>query len=530
MSATGQVDKRSYDQEFPFEEPSPTIQKYGLADQRPSSIRIVDDGKPEAEQAAVEGKPRYRVPLVSEIQAMPKTGLKVMSTFSGCGGSCLGFEWAGYTPLLAVEFVASAVESYRANHPGVPVFTDDIRTLTAAEALRLMGIKRGELDVLEGSPPCESFSTAGIRSKGWGQTRSYSDGKNQVMDDLFFEFTRLLGGIKPRAFVAENVSGLVKGSAKGYFIRIHKELEAQGYRVQARMLDAQWLGVPQRRQRVIFVGVRRGLRLDPVFPDPLPYRYSIRDALADLGAGPERLVYENGGLGGASADGLPEEDLDAPIRAITKSHGVDGHFRVDRVKYDNGGWSRHDVDLDGPMRTVTKAHGEAGHFRVDRGEPGEIIGLAGGWPHRAMSVDEPVATIGKGGLTAGSIQAHEVKRAGDPVRDGQPLKHDYPDRWESLAPGEHDPDHHDLVRSDPDAPVDTITRIGGASHRSAATHPDDPRKFSIPELRRLCGFPDDFELAGSYAQQWERLGNSVPPPMMFHVAAALRDGVLLPRP
>lgn len=432
IRATGQTGLRSSDQEFPFEGPSPTIQRCGLGDQRPRDVLVVDDGRPEPD-APSDGRPPYRVPLLSEIHDMPRNGLRVMSTFSGCGGSCLGFEWAGYTPLLAVEFVASAVESYEANHPNVPVYSDDIRELTAARALEMMGVREGELDVLEGSPPCESFSTAGIRSKGWGQERSYSDGKKQVMDDLFFEFTRLLGGIKPRAFVAENVSGLVKGASKGYFIKIHRTLVEQGYRVEARMLDAQWLGVPQRRARVIFVGVREDLGLDPVFPDPLPYRYSIRDALE----GVERVVHDTSGQ-----HSLGELDLDAPVPTITNGiNGLNSH-----------------------------------HFKVERGLP-----LAG----------------------------------------------NYLEEWEGLKPGGQSDAYRDLVRTDSDRPAPTIQRVGGASNRASATHPSEPRKFSIPELVRLCGFPDDMDLKGTYAQQWERLGNSVPPPMMYHVARALRDGVLL---
>src|SRR5262249_48769124 len=142
------------------------------------------------------------------------------------------------------------------------------------------GKRAGEIDVLEGSPPCASFSTAGKRDKGWGRVRPYSDTRQRT-DDLFFEFARLVAGLRPKVFVAENVSGLVKGVAKGYFLQVLPALKAAGggYRVTAKLLDAQWLGVPQARQRLFFVGVRADLGLEPAFPAPLPYRYSIRDAL-----------------------------------------------------------------------------------------------------------------------------------------------------------------------------------------------------------------------------------------------------------
>ena len=113
--------------------------------------------------------------------------------------------------------------------------------------LKAIGLKAGEIDAMEGSPPCASFSTAGKREKHWGKAKKYSD-TVQRTDDLFFEYVRLIDGLKPRAFVAENVSGLVKGVAKGWFLEILAKLKACGYRVECRLLDAQWLGVPQARQ------------------------------------------------------------------------------------------------------------------------------------------------------------------------------------------------------------------------------------------------------------------------------------------
>ncbi len=112
--------------------------------------------------------------------------------------------------------------------------------------------------MLDGSPPCASFSTAGKREEGWGKVKLYSDARQRT-DDLFFEYARILKGLQPKVFVAENVAGLVRGTAKGYFKLILAELKDCGYRVEARLLDARWLGVPQMRERVIFVGVRNDL-------------------------------------------------------------------------------------------------------------------------------------------------------------------------------------------------------------------------------------------------------------------------------
>src|SRR5690606_10607254 len=108
---------------------------------------------------------------------------------------------------------------------------------------------------------------AGKREKAWGQVKDYSDTK-QRSDDLFFEYARLIEGIQPIVFVGENVAGLVRGKAKGYFREIMRALKRCGYKVEARLLDAQWLGVPQSRRRLIFVGVRDDLPASPAFPDP----------------------------------------------------------------------------------------------------------------------------------------------------------------------------------------------------------------------------------------------------------------------
>ena len=180
----------------------------------------------------------------------------VVSTFAGCGGSSLGYAIAGYREVLAVEWDKVACETFRANFPEVPVFEGDIAKLTVERALEMTGLKPGELDVLDGSPPCQGFSSAGKR----------------VMDDprnsLFREYVRLLRGLKPKAFVMENVAGMVKGKMKLVFVDILKELKASGYRVRAKVLNAMWYGVPQSRERMIFIGIREDLNREPVHPDP----------------------------------------------------------------------------------------------------------------------------------------------------------------------------------------------------------------------------------------------------------------------
>ncbi|WBB94202.1 DNA (cytosine-5-)-methyltransferase [Verrucosispora sp. WMMC514] len=283
--------------------------------------RILTPG-PHGSKGAGVAKPPYRVPSMAEIRNLPWNGLTAVSTFSGGGGSSLGYRMAGYRVLWASEFIPAARETYLANAaPYTTVDGRDIRKVTASDILTATGLKAGELDLFDGSPPCASFSTAGKREAGWGKVKKYSDSAQRT-DDLFFEFVRLIEGVRPKVFVAENVSGLVKGSAKGYFIEIMRALKAAGYRVGAQLLDAQRLGVPQARQRLIFVGVRDDLGKDPVFPAPLPYRYTVRDALPHILA-----QGDNGGFGGGA---MRPSNHPSPTIGATPQTG-NGRFPPSRV-------------------------------------------------------------------------------------------------------------------------------------------------------------------------------------------------------
>jgi DNA (cytosine-5)-methyltransferase 1 len=207
---------------------------------------------------------------MEEIKKLPHNGYNVISTFSGCGGSSLGYKMAGYKVLWANEFIPAAQEVYKINHPDTILDTRDIRTVSGSDILEAINMRPGELDLFDGSPPCASFSTAGKREDGWGKVKKYSD-TVQRTDDLFYEYVRLITEIQPKVFVAENVSGLVKGSAKGYFLDILSALKSAGYRVSCKLLNSQWLGVPQARQRTIFIGVREDINIAPIHPDPFDY-------------------------------------------------------------------------------------------------------------------------------------------------------------------------------------------------------------------------------------------------------------------
>ncbi len=182
------------------------------------------------------------------------TPVTVVSTFSGCGGSSLGYKQAGLKVLLAVEFDPHACETYLLNFPDTPLIEGDIHQVKGKDILRTTGLAKGELDILDGSPPCQGFSVAGLRRM--------QDERN----NLFTEYVRLARSLKPKVLVMENVPGLVSGKMKLLFVEMLRELKASGYDVTARVLNAMYFGVPQSRRRVIFIGTRKDLKTQPTHP------------------------------------------------------------------------------------------------------------------------------------------------------------------------------------------------------------------------------------------------------------------------
>ena len=484
-------------------------------------------------------KPPYRVPSMAEVAAAPWNGFNAVSTFSGCGGSCLGYRMAGFRVLWASEFIPAARETYRANHPGSILDPRDIRQVKPEDILRATGLGAGELDLFDGSPPCASFSTAGKREAGWGKVKEYSDTRQRT-DDLFFEFARLVRGVRPKVFVAENVSGLVKGKAKGYFLDILAALKACGYRVRAKVLDAQWLGVPQVRQRVIFVGVREDLGLGPAFPAPLPYRYSVRDALPWIGK------VQHAGTPQTRAPRWKSADVPAPAIVACGAETSPAAWRS------GGALVEEAAAGDGAEVRVVHTPGGLGGTR--RGRPGDLLdapaptvcaGTHGSGPHQLHVERVPIRVVHETGgrreycrgdvtdrpcapvvASAASIKHYQVEEA---VIEGSDLG-DYAigKEWDKLRPGEQSERYLNLVKPDEAGPCPTVTAAGGNASTASVTHPVERRKFTIAELKRICAFPDDFILTGTYAQQWERLGRAVPPLMMRAIAEAVRDRILLP--
>ena len=224
-------------------------------------------------KTAASASTEHRFPWkwrLEDLEKVEKNGYKVFSTFACGGGSTMGYKLAGFTVLGNCEIDPEMAAVYKENHHPRFSFNMDIRDFNE------MGGYPEELldlDILDGSPPCSTFSTSGKREEGWGVEKRFREGqKMQRLDDLFFAYIRTAEILKPKVVIAENVEGLIKANARGYVSEIARGFDEAGYTVQLFLLDAQTMGVPQRRRRVFFVGHRKDLDLPKIrldFREPL---------------------------------------------------------------------------------------------------------------------------------------------------------------------------------------------------------------------------------------------------------------------
>jgi DNA (cytosine-5)-methyltransferase 1 len=206
-----------------------------------------------------EHKFKYKWNLIDgyPAQGIEKHGLKVFGTFICGGGSTMGYKLAGFEHLGGVEIDPPIADVYKTNHSPKYLFIEDIRDF--ANRLEFPE-ELYNLDILDGSPPCSSFSIAGNREKDWGKEKVFREGQSlQRLDDLFFDYIKLAKKLQPKVVIAENVKGLIQGNAKVYVKRIKYEFEKAGYKVQLFLLNAASMGVPQKRERIFFICQRNDL-------------------------------------------------------------------------------------------------------------------------------------------------------------------------------------------------------------------------------------------------------------------------------
>lgn len=184
-------------------------------------------------------------------------GLNVFGTFICGGGSTMGYKLAGYNHLGGVEIDERIADIYKINHHPKYLYVQDLREFNTRNDLPS---ELYNLDILDGSPPCSSFSISGNREKDWGKTKQFAEGQTfQKLDDLVFVYSDTIIKLKPKVFILENVKGLISGNARSYCKRVIDKLKDAGYTIQMFCLNAASMGVPQKRERVFFIGHRSEL-------------------------------------------------------------------------------------------------------------------------------------------------------------------------------------------------------------------------------------------------------------------------------
>lgn len=206
---------------------------------------------------------------------------KAIELFAGAGGLALGIERAGFDTLGLIEFDREAAETLKVNRPKWNVIHDDIANISCLDLEEYFGIEKGELDLLSGGAPCQSFSYAGNRL-----------GLEDARGTLFYHYAVFLKKLQPKMFLFENVRGLVSHEKGKTFDIIKNIFEEEGYTIEKDVLNAWDFGVPQKRERLIIIGIRNDLK-DKVsfdFPTPKEYKPVLRDILLDCPESPG-VVY-----------------------------------------------------------------------------------------------------------------------------------------------------------------------------------------------------------------------------------------------
>lgn len=262
---------------------------------------------------------------LSDLKSVPKNGKTVFTCFSCGGGSSMGYKLAGYTVLGNCEIDPKMMEVYKTNHYPKYSYLMDIRDFVKLPDSEIPEELKN-LDILDGSPPCSVFSTAGSREDGWNTEKVFREGQAaQRLDDLFFYFIEVARKLQPKVIVAENVKGLLLGNAKGYVNEIIKAFDLAGYKVQIFLLNSSRMGVPQKRERVFFIAHRKDLNYPKIKMEfnenPILFG-DVRNETGDFSRNTEMKIrlqkyYKNG---------------DKDMEDINKRIGKTGGFSVPIVK------------------------------------------------------------------------------------------------------------------------------------------------------------------------------------------------------
>lgn len=403
---------------------------------------------------------RVKLQLVSSRSLAPKgdnswNPLTTIDLFCGAGGITEGFREAGYTCLYGNDCMPEAVETFALNHPEAWGDPRDIEDVDPAQVRKRLALKKGALDVLVGGPPCQGFSIN-------APERFLKDPRNK----LFKDYLRFLEEFEPKAFLFENVPGLLSLGDGKVFRLILQEFEDHGYHVNAKILFAAHYGVPQERWRLIILGSRTS-----TIATPQPTHYATG-----------RANFRSGGT-------MTLQLSDADKKRLS------------------------------PAVTVGEAIGDLP--RLEMGEGSEVVGYTVE-PHsdyaRGMRNPEGVTFNHFGAkLAKQNVERMKYVKPGGSWRD---IPHRLLPKGMQRARKSDHTKRYGRLRDDGLAGT-VMTKCD--PHWGTVFLPDQERSLTVREAARFQSFPDTYRFLGPRVSQYEQVGNAVPVLMAKAIALQIRE-------
>lgn len=369
--------------------------------------------------------------------------------FAGAGGLSTGLEWAGFEVLFANEIMPAYAQTLKKNHPQSEVFVDDIRLLSPASIRKSLDLSVGELDLLAGGPPCQGFSIN-------APVRSNDDSRNH----LFLNYLKFVEEFKPKVVLIENVPGMVSYSSGDTVFAILNSLRGLGYRPEVRVLYAPHYGIPQMRWRTIFLATRLDIPPQAFFPIPSHVVKGRPNFTTRLSG--RTLIHSDKYIAGNA------------LHAFTTVNDAIG----DLPEIENGG-GQFDSKYDLAPQTVYQKFLRDGSYCL--------------FNHQCAKL--------------GSVNTARIPHI-PPGGSWRDIPHDLlPKGMQRARRSDHTKRYG---RLDPDGIASTIlTKCD--PHWGAYIHPTQDRVLSVREAARLQSFPDRVQFYGSVTEQYEQVGNAVPP-------------------
>lgn len=378
---------------------------------------------------------------------MSKSQLTTLDLFAGAGGLSEGLREAGFASLYANEISPRYAQTFAANHPNTLVESRDIRLVDARKVRQRLKLRRGELDLIAGGPPCQGFSINAPK-------RSTEDRRNH----LFREYLRFVAEFQPRAVMVENVPGMVSFEGGATLEAILESLLQLGYDADVRILYAPHYGVPQMRWRTVILGARQTEIVGSLFPEPSCHA-------------PMRVNFTSQ-FGGRNIVALPRSiDLSRHVTVKDAIHDLpalcNGELGAKEKPYRTAAQNSYQRMMRVGSKVVT-CH-EAARLSDINMQRLSYIPPGGNW------TDVPDRLLPKGMLAA--------------------RRSDHTKRYGRVSPGGLASTI--LTKCDP--------------HWGAYFHYEQDRAFTVREAARLQSFPDTYVFCGSRVEQYEQVGNAVPP-------------------